>query len=115
MSARKVQKVSVRVWAPLVWELSLQTADGVVQMSQDDVGYWTAELPLGTDYRLLVDEQLLLPDPGARWFPTGYAGPARAFDPAAFPWTDEKWGGVEIPGSMLYEMHIGLFTLEGMF
>ena len=35
-------------------------------MSQDDVGYWTAELPLGTDYRLLVDEQLLLPDPGAR-------------------------------------------------
>jgi hypothetical protein len=115
MSARKVQKVPVRVWAPLVGELSLQTADGVVQMSQDDVGYWTAELPLGTDYRLLVDEQLLLPDPGARWFPTGYAGPARAFDPAAFPWTDEKWGGVEIPGSMLYEMHIGLFTPEGTF
>ena len=115
MSARKVQKVPVRVWAPLVGELSLQTADGVVQMSQDDVGYWTAELPLGTDYRLLVDEQLLLPDPGARWFPTGYTGPARAFDPAAFPWTDEKWGGVKIPGSMLYEMHIGLFTPEGTF
>lgn len=66
MSARKVQKVPVRVCAPLVGELSLQTADGVIQMSQDDVGYWTAELPLGTDYRLLVDEQLLLPDPSAR-------------------------------------------------
>jgi len=38
----------------------------IVRPIAERLGCWPAELPLGTDYRLLVDEQLLLPDPSAR-------------------------------------------------
>ncbi len=34
-------------------------------------------------------------------------------DPSTFPWRDASWPGVELEGQVIYEMHIGTFTLEG--
>jgi maltooligosyltrehalose trehalohydrolase len=34
-------------------------------------------------------------------------------DPGQFTWTDTSWRGVELPGQIVYEMHVGTFTPEG--
>jgi len=36
-------------------------------------------------------------------------------DPSAFTWSDVGWPGVQLPGQVIYEMHIGTFTPEGTF
>ena len=34
-------------------------------------------------------------------------------DPSRFNWTDQDWKGVQLPGQIIYEMHVGTFTREG--
>ena len=34
-------------------------------------------------------------------------------DPTTFPWTDGSWGGIDIRGQVVYEIHVGTFTREG--
>lgn len=34
-------------------------------------------------------------------------------DDPAFRWTDQAWPGRQLPGSVLYELHVGTFTPEG--
>ncbi len=51
----------------------------------------------------------LYPDPASRFQPKGPHGPSQVVDPRKFKWTDEGWGGVNIAGQVIYEMHIGTF------
>jgi len=37
------------------------------------------------------------------------------YDDADFEWTDGAWTGRQLPGSVLYELHIGTFTAAGTF
>jgi maltooligosyltrehalose trehalohydrolase len=37
------------------------------------------------------------------------------YDHSAFPWSDGAWTGRQLPGSVLYELHVGTFTPEGTF
>ncbi len=36
-------------------------------------------------------------------------------DPAAFLWNDHEWRGLELRDYIIYELHIGTFTPEGVF
>ena len=56
-----------------------------------------------------------LPDPRSRWQPHGVHGPSRRYDHDGFAWTDAAWTGRTLPGSVLYELHIGTFTPDGTF
>ncbi|KAJ3295632.1 hypothetical protein HK104_002437, partial [Borealophlyctis nickersoniae] len=52
--------------------------------------------------------------------PFGVHGPAQLVqhDPvgeAAFGWTDGRWRGVPLAGSVIYELHVGTFTEKGTF
>jgi maltooligosyltrehalose trehalohydrolase len=40
-------------------------------------------------------------------------GPSRAYDDALFTWTDTAWRGIALPGSVVYELHVGTFTADG--
>ena len=42
-------------------------------------------------------------------------GPSRSYDHTAFRWTDQAWTGRALPGTVLYELHIGTFTPAGTF
>jgi maltooligosyltrehalose trehalohydrolase len=42
-------------------------------------------------------------------------GPSRVYDHAAFAWSDHAWTGRQLPGAVLYEMHVGTFTPQGTF
>ena len=88
-------------------------------MAAGEGGWWYARVPgagPGTDYAFLLDDgPEPLPDPRSLWQPHGVHGPSRRYDHTAFAWSDGAWTGRALPGSVLYELHIGTFTPEGTF
>lgn len=84
-------------------------------MKAAEPGYFelAAEAPAGTRYRFRLNGGPPLPDPASRFQPAGPEGPSQVVDPATFAWTDDIWKGIQLPGQVLYEMHVGTFTLAG--
>jgi maltooligosyltrehalose trehalohydrolase len=86
-------------------------------MVRDDTGWWTptGSVPDGeVDYGYLLDDRSdPLPDPRSRRQPGGVHERSRTFDATAFDWTDQDWTGRPLPGSVIYELHVGTFTPEG--
>jgi maltooligosyltrehalose trehalohydrolase len=106
------------VWVPEK-SVSLRVGGATVAMDRGDDGWWRADVPdaaAGTDYTYVLDDHDgELPDPRSMWQPEGVHGPSRVYDHSAFPWSDGAWTGRQLPGSVLYEMHVGTFTPEGTF
>ncbi|MFB7273872.1 malto-oligosyltrehalose trehalohydrolase [Streptomyces sp. NPDC056244] len=82
----------------------------------DRDGWWTAEAPAadGTRYGFALDGGPVLPDPRSRRQPDGPDGPSAVVDQTAYRWRT-AWQGRDLPGAVLYELHIGTFTREGTF
>ncbi|MET8366288.1 malto-oligosyltrehalose trehalohydrolase [Micromonospora sp. NPDC005194] len=106
------------VWAPDATRVRLRLAgDTDHEMRAAADGWWQVEVPdAGLDYSFLLnDDETPLPDPRSPWQPAGVHGPSRRYDHSAFEWSDSAWTGRQLPGSILYELHIGTFTPEGTF
>ncbi|MFF4879912.1 malto-oligosyltrehalose trehalohydrolase [Micromonospora sp. NPDC000668] len=106
------------VWAPDATRVRLRLAGAADhEMRAAANGWWRVEVPdAGLDYSFLLnDDETPLPDPRSPWQPAGVHGPSRRYDHAAFEWTDSSWTGRQLPGSILYELHVGTFTPEGTF
>lgn len=112
------------VWAPLLErvELKLLTpVEGCLPLARDDQGYWQGEVdgippgPVDYLYRLHTQAGVVeRPDPASRCQPHGVHGPSRVVDPH-FDWQDQGWKGIPLSQWILYELHVGTFTLEGTF
>jgi len=106
-------EVLIRLWAPLA-DSAFAVVDGLrLPMRPQDPGYWTIDLPAGTDYLLAIDDQEPRPDPRSAQQPFGVHGPSRAFDTSAYRWNDAQWPGIDVVGSVFYELHVGTFTPAG--
>ncbi len=119
------------VWAPAAGHAEVEVAGQRYPMSRETAppprgawgswgwsGWWCAEVPdvaAGTDYGFRLDDGEPLPDPRSLRQPSGVAGPSRTYDHSAFRWTDRRWPGVPLHGSVIYELHVGTFTTEGTF
>jgi maltooligosyltrehalose trehalohydrolase len=105
------------VWAPNVSELSVVVDDTAMPMERSGEGWWTGpDLPAGTDYAFRLDgEEEAVPDPASRWQPHGVHGPSRVYDQNAYQWHDAGWAGCDLPGAVLYELHIATFTPGATF
>ncbi|HEY2205111.1 MAG TPA: malto-oligosyltrehalose trehalohydrolase [Pseudonocardia sp.] len=107
------------VWAPARTRVRIQVDDTAREMAEAGDGWWRLDLPSagpGTDYAYLLDDDPTpLPDPRSRHQPNGVHGPSRVYRPESFAWTDHAWTGRALPGSVLYELHIGTFTPGGTF
>lgn len=114
------------VWAPgadtVTLALTLKGAEGSEPerwpMERGQNGWW--RLPVesagpGDRYGFCVDRGPVRPDPRASSLPDGVEGLAEVVDHASFPWTDRQWRGLHLPGSVLYELHVGTFSPEGTF
>src|SRR3954469_15008902 len=108
-----------KVWAPKATTVRLRTDGADHTMDGDEAGWWRVDLPAvadGTDYGFLLDDAgEPLPDPRSYRQPAGVHGPSRVYDHASFRWTDTGWTGRWLPGSVIYELHIGTFTPAGTF
>jgi maltooligosyltrehalose trehalohydrolase len=112
------------VWAPLVEQVELKLLSPVQRcftLVRDEQGYWQGEVdgippgPVDYLYRLHTSAGVVeRPDPASRCQPYGVHGPSRVVDPH-FDWQDQGWKGIPLPQWILYELHVGTFTLEGTF
>jgi maltooligosyltrehalose trehalohydrolase len=112
------------VWAParerVRVRLVVAGGDAGVDMRRGIDGWWApVELPPralepDADYGFLVDDDpRIYPDPRSRRQPGGVHEMSRTYDPASFEWTDDSWTGRQLPGSVIYELHVGTFTPGG--
>lgn len=123
-----VDGVHFRVWAPARESMSVVIEGGPGQRAAgDSVSHsltrsneeyfegFVEGAGAGTLYRFQIDGAESAPDPVSRFQPSGPHGPSQVIDPGTFEWTDEDWRGVEPHGQILYEMHVGTFTQEGLW
>src|SRR5438105_726995 len=114
-----------RVWAPRAQrvELKLQRKTGtseqaeVIAMRREENGYFSLRpnAAAGDKYAYIVDGGAPLPDPVSHLLPDGVHGSTEIVDADTFAWTDEHWRGLPLRDYILYELHVGTFTDEGMF
>ncbi|HEX2301319.1 MAG TPA: malto-oligosyltrehalose trehalohydrolase, partial [Pseudonocardiaceae bacterium] len=111
--------VEFTVWAPERSRVQVVVNESAYELTRSTGGWWRTDVQdaaAGDDYAYLLDEdEIALPDPRSRRQPQGVHGPSRLYDHAAFSWTDQDWTGRALPGSVLYELHIGTFTPAGTF
>ncbi len=110
------------VWAPKAQRLTVRvrtgSAAGEHTLERDEQGVFSATIPgvrAGDDYAYCIDDGPERPDPASRWQPEGVHGPSRVTDPDAFLWRDDAWAGIEMADYVIYELHVGTFTMEGTF
>jgi maltooligosyltrehalose trehalohydrolase len=97
--------------------------DAIVPMRRSEGDWWVPDGADGAvpdptrgpcDYGYLIDDSdVPLPDPRSRRQPAGVHQRSQTYDAGAFAWTDETWTGRQLPGSVIYELHLGTFTPEG--
>ncbi|MEV4057666.1 malto-oligosyltrehalose trehalohydrolase [Amycolatopsis sp. NPDC049688] len=103
------------VWAPAARRVRVSVDEGVHEMTEGDGGWWHADAE-GVNYAFLLgDDEKPLPDPRSRWQPHGVHAESRVYDHGEFAWTDDAWTGRQLPGAVLYELHVGTFTEGGTF
>jgi len=118
--------VHFRVWAPkrrrvellLVRSGSNPNDAQRFALAAERDGYFSiaVEAHAGMRYGYRLDDQgRVYSDPASRFQPDGPAGLSQIIDPRSFEWTDQNWRGVGPLGQVLYEMHVGTFTKEGIF
>ena len=112
--------VHFRVWAPRCKKVSVHL-EGAPQsqgitLEREEEGYFSGTCPgarEGTRYRFRLDDKQSYPDPASRFQPEGPHGPSQVVDPEGFAWSDAGWPGLEPHGHVIYEMHLGTYTMEG--
>jgi maltooligosyltrehalose trehalohydrolase len=105
-----------RVWAPRAESISLRLGGRDLELEPAGYGVYEArvEAQPGEDYTYVVDGRRF-PDPCSRWQPRGLRGPSRVLDPDALDLGSEPFEPPPLAELVLYELHVGAFTLEGTF
>nr|WP_245635356.1 malto-oligosyltrehalose trehalohydrolase [Dactylosporangium aurantiacum] len=100
----------------------MATGGSTLPMSPDTGGWWTLTLPdagHGTEYGFVLDDgsggPQVLPDPRSRRQPHGVHGLSQVYEHDRYTWNDGGWTGRQLPGSVIYELHVGTFTPGGTF
>ncbi|MCW2530053.1 MAG: malto-oligosyltrehalose trehalohydrolase, partial [Pseudonocardiales bacterium] len=121
---RRDRVTVLKVWAPKAERVRVHTVmhghrQVIHELTRDAHDWWMAEvgdIEVGTDYGYLIDDdESPVPDPRSRWLPYGVHGLSRIYDPLGYEWRDTYWTGRDLPGAVIYELHIGTFTPEGTF
>ena len=107
--------VEARVWAPHAESVAVRIGGRDEPLSAESGGMWAAgiEARPGDDYRYVLDERDVWPDPASRWQPEGVRGPSRVLDTSAFEIAPGP--GVTLDELVLYELHVGTFSAAGTF
>ncbi|MFH8337685.1 malto-oligosyltrehalose trehalohydrolase [Streptomyces sp. AM6-12] len=104
------------VWAPQADRVTLQCEGAAQALARDPerAGWWKGEARAGDGarYGFALDDGPVLPDPRSRRQPDGPDGLSAVVDQERYAWR-VPWPGRELPGAVLYELHVGTYTPEG--
>ncbi|MCA1221539.1 malto-oligosyltrehalose trehalohydrolase [Streptomyces sp. 8L] len=105
------------VWAPKAGEQVVLRLDGEdLPMRRDPArdGWWTVEARAGAGsrYGFALDGGPVLPDPRSRRQPDGPDGLSAVLG-TGVPEPRVAWPGRPLAGAVLYELHVGTYTVEG--
>ena len=104
------------VWAPEAETVDLVLGDGRrIPLERGEDGWFRGgpALAHGDRYGFSLDGGDPLPDPRSRWQPDGVHGLSAVDDPTRHQWADDGWAGLDLPGGVIYELHVGTFTPGG--
>jgi maltooligosyltrehalose trehalohydrolase len=110
--------VRISVWAPDRKQVRAVVDGRLAELHPDPArpGWWQLgeDLSPGTRYGYLLDDsETPLPDPRSRRLPDGVHGLTEVYDNQAYQWSDSGWAGRDLPGAVIYELHVGTFTRAG--
>jgi maltooligosyltrehalose trehalohydrolase len=111
---------SFRVWAPLAQRVEVRIVapeQRLIPLQRGEQGYHQAvaeSVGPGALYFYRLDGEKERPDPASRFQPQGVHGPSQVVDPK-FPWDDVSWFGLPLRDYIIYELHVGTFTVAGTF
>jgi len=122
--SRPNSSVCWRVWAPRACNVTLllhDPPDGhnrkiVMQPERD--GYFAHAEPHvaeGQPYTYQLDDGPERPDPASRWQPRGIHQPSAVVRLDRFEWSEGDWPGIRREQLVIYELHVGTFTVAGTF
>lgn len=112
--------MNYRVWAPRPEDVRLHLNGETIPMTQTDGGWWIAdrEPQVGDRYGFELFDgtewSKTVPDPRSQYQPDGVHGLSEVISPD-FAWSDDAWTGRILPGSVIYELHVGTFSPSGDF
>ncbi len=104
------------VWAPLAERsVTLVLGDARFEMTRRPGGWWETERDAasGSPYAFVLDDGEPRADPRALALPEGPEGGAQVVDLRQLAVETVPWRGVHLAGAVIYELHIGTFTLDG--
>jgi maltooligosyltrehalose trehalohydrolase len=108
-----------RLWAPWAKRASVVVDGERYAMEREQHDWWAATIESahpGSRYGFLLDDdEKPLPDPRSQRQPEGVHGLSELVDHATFRWSDGVWHPPALGSAILYEVHVGTFTLEGTF
>jgi maltooligosyltrehalose trehalohydrolase len=116
------------VWAPFLKNVELKIASSAdargtlssryIPMKKGESGYWrviAGDVFPGTLYLYRLDGEKERPDPASHSQPKGVHQPSQVVEHGHFAWEDGLWNGLDISQMIMYELHVGTFTMEGTF
>lgn len=110
----------VCVWAPHKKRVALTIKNKAqeIALDKDEFGIWTTrtdQLQAGDGYKFRLDDDGEFPDPASLSQPEDVHGFSEVIDLNAYSWRDENWKTPPLEDYVIYELHVGTFTLEGTF
>jgi malto-oligosyltrehalose trehalohydrolase len=110
--------VRFRLWAPAHKNVMLDLDGQPKLMRPADGGWHNLDIPTagaGSKYLFVLPDGTKVPDPASRFQPEDVHGPSEVIDPTAHDWLDSDWKGRPWHEAVVYELHVGAFTLDGTF
>jgi maltooligosyltrehalose trehalohydrolase len=112
-------KVRVGVWAPnrKRVRISAKKADEI-ELQSNSLGFWVADTDIlkeGDRYKVILDDDEILPDPASRFQPEGVHGHSEVVNLNNYSWSDQQWRNLPLESYIIYELHVGTFTPQGTF
>ena len=113
--------VAWKTWAPYAKSVAIEILGLTPQripLTPQPLGYWqtvVANVSSGSQYRYILNEETVRPDPVSRFQPEGIHGPSELINPQSFQWNDHRWKGLPQEDLIIYELHPGTFTKIGTF
>jgi maltooligosyltrehalose trehalohydrolase len=115
-------RVRFRLWAPAAEHVEIclgsGAAEAALQMAAEPEGWFglvTELATIGTRYRFRIDGGQEVPDPASRFQPDDVHGSSEVIESRAWSWADGDWRGRPWEEAVIYELHVGSFSVRGDF